>query len=551
MKEPLKGRFSRHSSPLLVSRSYIVKMVKLLVALLLFIFASLTGVCPQRARERESKPGEMVVLSCPKRFKANLVWGHHTPQKTYFMSNMSPAELAQMGVLVHGRTFVILSAGMNHQGNYSCSERNASGMFWFTLTVNKEKSKEYDENNKYIKSCYIQESCKLNCPDVKVPSNIIRNGVTWNKDSESFAKNGYFKSVEKKDQGIYTCTRRFLYGGQTYNMTFTVELNVEPNEFEKYAEIVSPLNNQVLNVDLGKEVVIDCKAVTTGEDDLLWFSGSSSLEKKTSSPVFYNYTEEIINDERKLKASLVFKKVSEKDLSKDYTCKLDSLSQSSSLVTITLRVHKAQPSYISLAPSIVGIVVVMVVTAVIYVKLKMDIALFFRDTLGCYRRTPVDEKSYDAFLMCYESDTGLNTDDRKQLENVLEERFGYSLCLYDRDVLPGKATAEAVLDCVELSRTVVLVPTSPDPGLGSGLLSAIHEALVERQTRLILIKTDAVQVPTSGSTMETLEFLNDAGVCVTWRGTSSMSLSSSFWKQLRYYLPALQHTLTAKQDDKC
>lgn len=55
----------------------------------------------------------------------------------------------------------------------------------------------------------------------------------------------------------------------------------------------------------------------------------------------------------------------------------------------------------------------------------------------------LDGKTYDAFLMCYKSDTdaGINACDRKCLENVLEERFGYNLCLYDRDVLPGKGMA--------------------------------------------------------------------------------------------------------------
>ena len=54
----------------------------------------------------------------------------------------------------------------------------------------------------------------------------------------------------------------------------------------------------------------------------------------------------------------------------------------------------------------------------------------------------LDGKSYDAFLLCYKSDTdtGLNAHDRKCLESVLEERFGYSLCLHDRDVLPGNGT---------------------------------------------------------------------------------------------------------------
>ena len=59
----------------------------------------------------------------------------------------------------------------------------------------------------------------------------------------------------------------------------------------------------------------------------------------------------------------------------------------------------------------------------------------------------LDGKSYDAFLMCYKSDTdaGLNDDDRKWLESVMEEEFSYSLCLFDRDVLPGKGTCLDVL----------------------------------------------------------------------------------------------------------
>lgn len=52
----------------------------------------------------------------------------------------------------------------------------------------------------------------------------------------------------------------------------------------------------------------------------------------------------------------------------------------------------------------------------------------------------LDLKNYDAFLMCYESETdaGLNDDNRQWLKSVLEERFGYSICLYDRNVIPGR-----------------------------------------------------------------------------------------------------------------
>lgn len=100
--------------------------------------------------------------------------------------------------------------------------------------------------------------------------------------------------------------------------------------------------------------------------------------------------------------------------------------------------------------------------------------------------------------------------------------------------------AEAVLDCIEQSRAVVLVPSSPGPDPGSGLLSAIHAALVERQTRLVFINTEPSDVSRSGSLPEALQLLSKAGDHVTWKGMKSMRPSSSFWKRLRYYLPAPQ-----------
>ncbi|XP_027132165.1 interleukin-1 receptor-like 1 isoform X2 [Larimichthys crocea] len=264
--------------------------------------------------------------------------------------------------------------------------------------------------------------------------------------------------------------------------------------------------SEVFYVDLGSPKVIDCKAVMySNYEEVFWLSGDSFVDTNTSVSVYYNYTSEYDTEGIKMTASLVFKKVSEEDLSKNYTCKLESDSQPSSFVTITL--------------------------------------------------ARKDGKSYDAFLMSYKSDTdaGLNEDDRNHLESVLEETFGYSLCLYHPE-----SVAEAVLDCIEQSRTLVLVPTSSDPGPESGLLSAIHEALVEQQTRLVFIKTEATDVSSSDSLPEALQLLGKAGDCVTWKGESSRPLSSSFWKQLRYHLPALQHApkitrlpQTAIEDGNC
>uniref|UniRef100_UPI0037E9ACFF interleukin-1 receptor accessory protein-like n=1 Tax=Semicossyphus pulcher TaxID=241346 RepID=UPI0037E9ACFF len=516
--------------------------------LLLLLSTVLTGVLSWRPREVYIKAGEMVSLRCPQNRgsyrDAKVTWTSHTTQETDLTSNLTSAEQRRMGVLLHGRNLVILSVSVNHQGNYSCSQGTASSRFWFRLTVYTTQTTEYEERATYSTKCYTQESCTLHCPDVNIPDvntpNMTSNGIIWHKKGESLPIDSYFSSVEEKDQGVYTCTRSYLYHQQMYNMTFRMLLDVQPSKIFGNSVILSPRKDEVFDVALGSTVVIECKAVIYSDfDEVFWLSGTSFVETNDSLPVFYNSTRENNAEGMKMTASLVFKKVSEEDLSKSYTCKLETDDQPSSFVTITLA-QKASPFSLPLALGIVGIMVTIVfVTAVVYMKFKMDITLFLRDSRCCYRSTS-DGKSYDAFLLRYKSNAGLNDDDIDLLESVLEERFGYSLCVNDRNVLPGNAVAEAVLDCIEQSRTVIVVPTSSDPGVGSGVLKDLLASVKEQQTRLIIIKTESKEVSRSGSVPEASQLLGEAGDCVTWKGKCSME-ASSFWKQLGCHLPAPQH----------
>ncbi|CAI5645089.1 unnamed protein product [Oreochromis niloticus] len=524
--------------------SALPKVTAMVLSLIFITF--LSGVCPKEICVKE---GEIVAEFFNKCNHSEILWRSFTMQGMHLHNNTPAAEHRQMGVMVQRGILVILNASEKHEGNYSCSFKNSSRRSWISLKVYTAQSRECEQMNQLSRKCYTEESCRLYCPEKNIPFNtlnITTSSITWHKEGGSSPKDGYFPSVKKEESGIYTCTRFYLYDGQIYNMTSMVKLDVQPNKITKKAVIISPENNQVFEVDLGSTVVIDCKAVMMSDtDDLYWLSGSSFVDKDTSLPVFYKETWVDSREEINKTTSLIFRKVSEDDLSKNYTCVLQSAYQPS-FVTITLK-QKASRSYTSLGVCFVIIVVVMFVTVVTYVKFKVDITLFLRDTLK-WSGSISDGKSYDAFLMCYKCDTagGLNASDKRWLESVLEEKFGYSLCLYDRDVLPGKAIADAVLDCVEQSRAVVLVPVSPDPDPESGLLSAIHEALVERQTRLVFITTETSMASKSDSFPEALQLLSKAGNCVTWKGISSMPTSSSFWKQLRYYLPAPQQAPTVK-----
>lgn len=103
---------------------------------------------------------------------------------------------------------------------------------------------------------------------------------------------------------------------------------------------------------------------------------------------------------------------------------------------------------------------------------------------------------------------------------------------------PVAAVPEALLDCIERSQSVVLVPSPAAQSLETGLLSAIHAALVERKTSLVVIKPECAEGPKWDSIQDAFHLLEKTGNCVTWKGLSSLPPSSAFWKELRYHLPA-------------
>ncbi|CAI5645088.1 unnamed protein product [Oreochromis niloticus] len=326
---------------------------KILLVLLLFW----AGVCPLSFQEVHVKAGEMAVLQCPvmgySDGDAEVFWTSHTVDEMKLFNMSTSAEQRQMGVLVHGRILVILRASVNHQGNYSCSFRNSSRRSWINLRVYTMESKESGKIIQDSKTCYTDKSCTLYCHDDNIlfdTWNITRNSTTCHKEGEPSPKDGYFSSVKKEDSGIYTCTWSYLYDGQIYNMTTMVKFDVQPSKITEKAVIISPKNNQAFDVDLDSTVVIDCKAVTSSDiDDLFWLSGDSFVETNSSLPIFYNYTWVNNTEEINMTASLIFRQVSEEDLSKNYTCKLQS-DYKTSFVTITLKQNEPFIPPVIIAP---------------------------------------------------------------------------------------------------------------------------------------------------------------------------------------------------------
>uniref|UniRef100_A0A3B5KQQ6 Uncharacterized protein n=1 Tax=Xiphophorus couchianus TaxID=32473 RepID=A0A3B5KQQ6_9TELE len=422
----------------------------------------LLSICPVTAKEIYANAGDLVMLNCreSKHDGTVMLWKMEKDQEMHLYSNMSASEQQKLGLIFYRRSLVILSASTNHQGNYSCGPLGYELMLTLhTLRVSL---------NKYPMRCFAKQACKLICPEGSIPDAGIPGMQSmehvWHKNGEPSVN--YFPSVGVENSGVYICMRSFLYSGEIYNTSSSLELDVQ-----------------------------------TGLIDVPFVLSISENEKM---PKWMN-------------TSLIFREVSPENLSKTFTCAYSS--------------HK-----------LISTVNITLVKIVIVFNLHQN--GFLKANMGEVNNgffVFLDGRSYDAFLMCYKSitDGGLSEEDRKCLASTLENEFGYSICLYDRDVLPGQAVADAVLDCIQQSRAVVLIPGFPDPEPGSAVLSAIHSSLVERKTRLIFINTEQTEASTSGSFPEALQLLSKAGNSVTWKGRPP---PTSFWKQLRYHLPAPQQT---------
>uniref|UniRef100_A0AAV2LST0 Uncharacterized protein n=1 Tax=Knipowitschia caucasica TaxID=637954 RepID=A0AAV2LST0_KNICA len=484
----------------------------MMLNVLLFLTASI-GVSAERICVRS---GEMVALQCPRR--SVMQRGPDQSENTTLLTD---------------RELVLLNASEHQQGNYSCIGAHNKT---YDLTVYTSPTGDCEKFSQFPKTCYSGQACSLSCPASYTPARsveLILKGVTWQGEGlKGWVKEKTldFPRVTESDGGAYTCVRSFLFRGQVYNMTFNVTLDIQPKETIKNEGIISPSPNEVFSADVGSPLVINCTAMIFSIlNEVYWKIDQDNVRVHSS------VTKEDMGEGTKMTASLFFEEVSEKDLSTVFTCRLESVSQPSISVNVTLA-QKERPSYVAVTVTAVVIPALMVASILIYMKYKIHITLFLRDGLGCHRRVS-DDKSFDAFILYYwsEQEPGLSADQRRTLQNVLEDRFGYSLCLFDRDVLPGKAVADALLECVEQSRVVLLVPSSPDFCSESALLSALHETLVERQTRLLFITNKGIKKSGIGPLLDTVQLLAELGQCVPWAG--SLENTSFFWKQLRYHLP--------------
>uniref|UniRef100_A0A3B5AG00 TIR domain-containing protein n=1 Tax=Stegastes partitus TaxID=144197 RepID=A0A3B5AG00_9TELE len=189
--------------------------------------------------------------------------------------------------------------------------------------------------------------------------------------------------------------------------------------------------------------------------------------------------------------------------------------------------------------------VLMLLLFVVYHVFWLELLLLYRSWFGTDERH-TDDKEYDVYIS-YARNSEEEQFVLSTLRGVLENELGYSVCIYDRDSLPGGSEYYTTLSFVARSRRLLVVVSPGYASQGSQTLlelkAGIDGMALGGHLRVILVQYKPVQ--RQGWVRE-LRRARVALALVRWQGDKSRELTSRFWKRLRVELPVRHLSVKAK-----
>ncbi|XP_072477827.1 interleukin-18 receptor 1 [Notamacropus eugenii] len=342
------------------------------------------------------------------------------------------------------------------------------------------------------------------------------------------------KNAVLRDAGNYTCVFLLFKNRRSFNVTKTFNVKIKDN-----TDIMPTLYGNSINyveAELGKEKTLNCTALLRDPTGIIYWNEEHDNDTNI-------YKEKLIssgsNGKLYVSSLLKIKLVKEENLNIWYNC---TLASAGVLETIGFFLKKKGAADVSRHIFIIvlvssAVVIFLVIMCVIY---RVDILLCYRDLI---RRdeTLTDGKEYDAFVSYLKDCQPDNGEERKFaleiLPGALEKHFGYKLCIFERDIIPGGAIVDDIHSFIKKSRRLIIVLSENymSAKVRYELESGLHEALVERKIKIILIEFTPIRDFTF--LPQSLELLKSHRI-LKWKADKSLPYNSRFWKNLRYLMPA-------------
>ncbi|NXA40441.1 I18RA protein, partial [Eudromia elegans] len=394
------------------------------------------------------------------------------------------------------------------------------------------------------------------CPGTKCYSPIKNPDVKWYKNGHKIIFNNQRSSRKfnhnkicliltyDMDAGMYVCDYTLVDNNTEWTVRTIITVEVIAKNTIHPPNFLYPNGVMILEAELGKPLELKC-VVQFGFE-------SGSLQKVTWKRDNEENTNEKLEQETSihsngLKGSVrhhvaKLKEVTERDLRSNFMCFAQNAVGNS---TAVIRLKRKQGVFLLyvLCSAVSTPFAFLVCIALVY-RHWIEIVLIYRSYL-VQNETVEDGKEFDAFvsyakLDCSESDSTLISEEEFALEllpDMLENKYGYKLCLLERDILPGGAYTDDVVAAIRQSRRAIIILS---PAYISGpsifeLQAAVNCALEDKKIKLLLVKFQAFQEP------ETLPPVLKKALrilpVITWKSSISASPDKKFWKYMRYHMP--------------
>uniref|UniRef100_A0AAY4CJ04 Interleukin 1 receptor accessory protein n=1 Tax=Denticeps clupeoides TaxID=299321 RepID=A0AAY4CJ04_9TELE len=356
----------------------------------------------------------------------------------------------------------------------------------------------------------------LHLPDIQMIQ--LRNlsySVTW-----YYRLKQRLLNIEVKGDSIVVHLMLKAYEGPHTCINFTRVVNVTavaPSRGPKEPIIHIPAEGKVQSVKLGEETVLKCTALLPyieNDSKELWWTVDGKAVGQLADPRF--------------KVELRIQDVTKEDLHRTYNCSARNSRGKR-------HAQEYQP-YIELGCGLGAIVVIMISMFVIYHIFWLEILLFYRASFGTDERS-TDDKEYDVYISYArngeEEEFVLST-----LRRVLENELGYSVCIFDRDSLPGGIITDETLNFLNRSRRLIVVVSPQHELQGTQALLELRAGLDTMvwggSLRVILVQYKPIS---RGSWVKELRRARVVLAFIRWEGDKSLAISSRFWKRLQVELP--------------
>ncbi|XP_054598344.1 interleukin-1 receptor accessory protein [Nothobranchius furzeri] len=404
-----------------------------------------------------------------------------------------------------------------------------------------------------------QEGKKLNCPDLKDITTMSETTPTvswfhkaletskchkypfWDPSREQRDNSLMFYNMKEPFQGLYFCVIRYQRRGQVLNFTQSINVSaIYPLMVSKVPSILQPTKDKVFSVRTDSEVSLVCRGLLSfvlgNSASSIWWTVDGKTVEQLANNRFSQKNSVVNNDygDRTEESVLLIQDFQAEDLNRELNC---SVRNSLGFMTRRAQLEKevSLPS-VELGCGLGVILVLMLLLFVVYHVFWLELLLIYRSWFGTDERH-TDDKEYDVYIS-YARNSEEEQFVLSTLRSVLENELGYSVCIFDRDSLPGGTITDETLSFVARSRRLLVVIS---PGYGSQgsqalleLKAGIDGMALGGHLRVILIQYKPVQ---RQRWVRELRRARVALATVQWQGNKSKDLTSQFWKRLRVELP--------------